>query len=279
MFKNDNDNTTHRKKIYKIFLKYNLFEKSRKSQITIFVILALIIVIAVLIIFAFRNPPKPVPIVQKNPHAYIEACTRQAVEEALTILMPQGGDINPKGTIRYNGTDIVYHCYINEYYKKCYNQRPLLIEHIEKEITNYIQPKVANCFLGLQNNLKGQYDEIKSGDMKITTRLFPKHVVVDIDKDFKMVKGGEVSELYKFNKFRMDMINPIYDLAHISMEISNQEAKYCNFDSLGFMILYPDYNIDSKITGDSDTIYKVKERSTNQEFTFAVRSCKMPPGF
>ena len=91
-----------------------------------------------------------------------------------------------------------------------------------------------------------------------------------------MTRGDRIQS---FSEFETSLANPIYDLSKVAMEISNQEAEYCNFDSLGFMIIYPKYDINKLRTGDSDTVYKVEDLTTNQEFKFAIRSCALPPGF
>jgi hypothetical protein len=75
------------------------------------------------------------------------------------------------------------------------------------------------------------------------------------------------------------MLDPIYDFADISMEVGNQQAKYCYFDSLGYMILNPSFNIEETITSDSDKIYVITERATNHKYQFATRSCPLPPGY
>jgi hypothetical protein len=167
-------------------------------------------------------------------------------------------------------------CYNPDFYKRCVNQRPLFVEHIEAEITNYITPQVTSCFDKVENNLRTRYDNVEAGEMTLTTRLYPKQVVVEINKKISASRGDQIRT---FERFRMNMVHPIYDLAKLTMEISNQEARYCNFDDLGYMILYPQYDIASTITGDSDTIYVVKERSTNQQFKFATKSCLLPAGF
>jgi len=250
-------------------------EKNKSSQITIFVIVAVLLVVLIVIIFFSKISLKKEVIDENNPQPYIESCVREATEDAIKILSEHGGDINPKGFVKYNGTDIVYLCYTNNYYQYCTNQRPLLVEHIEKEISNYITPIVKECFINLENNLKKRYD-VETEDMKLTTKLYPNQVVVEINKKFRIYRENKKRE---FEYFKMNIVSPIYNFAEIATEVSNQEAKYCNFDHLGFMILYPRFDIESTITGESDRIYVITERSTNQKFHFAIRSCPLPPGY
>lgn len=253
--------------------------KNKKSQITIFIILALIIVVGILIIFLLRAPTKVTmgkTYDENNPQSYIEQCTRDAVQDAIDILSPQGGDIVPGGSVRYDGVDRVYLCYSNDFYKRCVNQRPLLVEHIEKEITNFIFPKVEDCFKSLEMKLESRYPNIETSDMKLKTRLYPRQISIEIDKKFKMSRENQIRD---FNHFKINMIHPLYNFAEIGMEIANQQAQYCHFDDLGFMIFYPSFDVTSVKTGDSDNIYTITERATNQKFTFATRSCLLPPGF
>lgn len=249
--------------------------KSNKAQVTIFIILALILVVSIVLAFLLIKKPSTSLGDEENPQAYIESCTNDVVEEAVEMLLENGGDLEPKGGLLYNGKEITFLCYNKEYYKPCVNQRPMLIEHIENEITSYIKPRVSNCFQSLESGLESRYD-IETGIMELETKLQKGKVVVNIKKDFKMTRGDKVQS---FSKFKTSLIHPIYDLSKVAMEISNQEAEYCNFDSLGFMIIYPKYDIYKFRTGDSDTIYRVEDLTTNQEFKFAIRSCALPAGF
>ena len=249
--------------------------QNKKSQITIFIILGLIIVVGFFIVFLLMKPPEVKVIDEKNPQAFIESCTREGVEEAIELLSKGGGDISPKGFIAYEGEEITYLCYNANFYDPCINQRPLLVEHIEREITNHVTPIIAGCFNDLENKLEGRYDVEVSG-MKVKTTLQSKNVVVKISKEFKMTRKGESRD---FTEFRMHMANQIYDLAKIAMEIVNQEISFCNFDELGFMILNPKYDITKFITGEADVIYTITNLETDQKFTFAVRSCKLPEGY
>ncbi len=265
-------NKTNNKKISRTNKKLG-----KKGQITVFIILALVIIVIIAIIFLLKKPPKSIVINENNPQAYIDSCTREAVEEAITILSMNGGDIIPKGSVLYDGRERTYLCYNSEYYKPCINQRPMLIEHIESLITNYTTPKIANCFNNLQSEFEGRYDIEIAPNMEIKTKLQPKQVSIEINRDFKMTRKDATHE---FKSFKVNILHPIYDLAKIATEITNQESKYCNFDNLGYMIIYPDYEIKVERAGsrDEDKIYIISERVSEKEFVFAIRSCLLPPG-
>ncbi len=247
----------------------------KKSQVTIFIILGLILVVTFAVVFLLFKPPEAKVADEENPQAFIESCTREATNEAIELLSKRGGDISPVGFISYKDEEITYLCYNDNFYEPCINKRPLLVEHIENEITKHITPIVADCFLDLETRLEKRYD-VDTSRMDVTTILHSKNVEVNINKLFEITRKEESRD---FNEFNMYLVHPIYDFAKLAMEISNQESRYCNFDELGFMILNPRYDITKFITGDADIVYNLKDLETNQKFTFAVRSCKLPAGY
>ena len=114
-------------------------ERNKKGQLTIFIIIAIIIVAVLLFLFY----PRIKTIVSgPSPSSYIEKCTEDATKEVLEKLEAQGGSLTPENYILYEDNKVDYVCYTNEYYKRCTMQKPFLKQDIEKEITEYIEPKV-----------------------------------------------------------------------------------------------------------------------------------------
>lgn len=249
-----------------------------RGQVTIFIIFALIIVVIIAIIFLLKLKTNVVMqiINENNPQGSIETCTKQAVEDALERITINGGDINPGFSVKYKNDDIVYICYSGEYYRPCAYQRPLLVEHIQRELVNDITPKIEDCFQKLKMKIGESSSVTDSPGIKVFVNLFPKHIGIKIEKNFRIERGDSS---VSFDKFNIVMLHPIYDFADIAMEVGNQQAKYCYFDSLGYMILNPSFNIEETITADNDKIYVVTERATNYKYQFAARSCPLPPGY
>jgi hypothetical protein len=256
--------------------KLSITPHNKRSQITIFIILGLIIIVLVILFFLLRSSPETKVFDENQPHAYIETCIKESLEKSINVLSIHGGDINPKGSVLYEDIEVSYLCYNNNYFKPCTNQRPLLIEHIENEITDYITPKVETCFQELRANFEKRYDVDLETNMELTTKLQPKNVYVEIKRELKTTRDGKTQS---FDDFKVHINHPIYDLAEISMNIVNQESQFCDFDVLGYMILYPEYDVTKDLSGDSNLIYTVTERSTDQKFRFAIRGCLMPPSF
>lgn len=253
----------------------------RRSQVTIFIIVAIILIAAVVGFFLIFYKIKPQifkPSITE-PQSYIDKCAKDAASEAIEIMMPQGGYIEPRNYRLYKNDKIAYLCYTNLFYKTCVMQEPVYIKHLEDEITEYIAPKIESCFQYLKEELEKQDYKIDMGDMKTATELATKIVRINIERVFVMSKNEETR---KFDLFKTAFNSPLYNLAITAIEIANQEAKYCNFEYLGYMVFYPEFNIDKKSVGqgqEASKIYIIQDRYTGKKLNIAIRSCAIPAGF
>src|SRR3989344_2411749 len=78
--------------------------------------------------------------------------------------------------------------------------------------------------------------------------------------------------------FNFEIRHPLYELALVANEIASQEAKYCYFEYVGYMILYPEFDIKKTALSDSTKIYTILHKDSNSEMNIAIRSCAIPPG-
>lgn len=253
------------------------FAKSKRSQVTFFIIAAIVIIALIILFILFRNSIsipgfKPsMPSIQDD----LSTCTKKAVSDAVNIMLPQGGYIQPELFKMYKDNKISYLCYTQSYYLPCINQQPKYIEHLSAEIKKYIQPKIEDCFYKIEQDYRDKQYTVDSSQATFTVNLFPKQIRVDIDKKIEISKNDENK---KYDKFSAKVDSPIYDLGVIANEIVNQESKFCYFEYLGFSILYPQFSVE-KIDLNSDSkIYNIKDKYTGKELVFAVRSCALPAG-
>ncbi len=257
--------------------KRNKMIINKKAQVTIFIIFALILVVIIALIFVLSKPvPEVIEKDAKNPQQYIDVCVREGVKQALDIIMPQGGFLEPLNYQLYKNNRVAYLCYTEKYYTACTNQHPAYIKDIENEINNYIQPIVRDCFTSLKQTLEKQNYNIEQGAESIKVNLKTKQVEVIIDKNFIMKKGSDVNE---YKQFTSKLNNPAYDLVLIAIEIANQEARFCNFEYVGYAALYPLYRIDKTRIGEDIKIYTITEKSSQEKLNIAIRSCIIPSGF
>jgi len=253
----------------------------KRAQITVFIIIGIVIIAAIVFYFLIAN--KKIPIITQpvmaDPQSYIEKCARDAASEAIDVMLPQGGWINPPHFRLFENNKIQYLCYTNLFYRSCVFQEPLYIRHLEDEITDDISPKVDKCFRDLKSALNDEGQEVEMGSLAIDTELGTGFVRVNIDRNFLISKSGESR---KIESFRTVFNSPLYKLAIVGQEIANQEARFCYFEYVGFMILYSDFSIVKKNIGsglDASKIYTIEDRYTKKKLNIAVRSCAVPPAF
>lgn len=255
--------------------------RGKRSQIAIFVIIAVIILAT--IIFFFLVSEKKVPTVSKptmtDPEQYIEKCARDAASRAIDFMMPQGGYIAPSHYKLYENNKVQYLCYTNLFYETCRNLEPIYIGHLQQEITQNITPVVEDCFAELKKQLVDSGYTVDTGTMSLETELLTGTARVNIDRKFVISKQGETR---RFDKFSSVFNSPLYGLAIVAQEIANQEAKYCNFEYVGFMLLYPKFSIDKKAVGsgkESSKIYIIGDTNSGKKLNIAIRSCAFPESF
>ena len=257
----------------------------KRGQVTIFVIAAIIIVALILMFLFLKTTPKP-DITEKpevNINNYLEICLDEKMRETINLILSQGGYVEPKFAFDFKFENepvkkISYLCYIENYYLPCINQEPVLLNKINNEIRKNIEEDVWGCFDSFTRDLsnQGYTVTVNSVGRKFNISLVPNRIVIDIYNDLTLTRQNETT---RHKEFKTTFTTNLYDLAVVAQEIVSQESVYCNFNALGFMIYYRDFDIDKYRTGDSKIIYTIKHKNTNEKFRFAVRTCVIPPGF
>lgn len=251
-----------------------------KAQVTIFIIIAILIVALVLLFFLLRGsiiPGEPGGY-DENPNIALGDCLDVPIKDGIELISSQGGNIEPLFYKDFKFSDepapvkITYLCYNVNDYIPCINQEPMLIQHLKDEMYNYISDDVKRCFDDIASNLDRQGYTVDATYRDFEIDLISKKVIVDIDAKLIITKG---SESKTYDGFKITESSRFYDLALVVQEIVNQEVKYCNFENLGYMLLHPNIKITEKTVSNESMIYIVKSRKTEEEFTFAVRSCAL----
>jgi hypothetical protein len=149
----------------------------------------------------------------------------------------------------------------------------MFIEHLESEIKEIIKPKVEFCFDSWKQDMEKKNYLIDMQETNFEIELKPKQVEIKINKEISINKNNENKKIEGFN---IKIINPIYDLASIAIEIANAEAKDCEFDYLAYKNKYQRFNIAKAFTEDNTKIYTI---GNEVKLNIATRSCAMPGGF
>ncbi len=253
---------------------------NKKAQITIYIILAILIVVVIVLLFFLLSEKNIIPTETtsfEEPIHYIQKCVKDNVQEAVAIMLPQGGYVDSEKRVSklYKDINRTYLCYALNNYRTCVTQDPMYISSIEQEITNYIEPKIDNCFDSLRQELQANEYNVNMQGLEISTELLQGRIRINVNREFTMSKNQATKN---FKDFDTEVKSRLYDIAIVAQEIASQEAKSCYFEYQGFMIFYPDFDINKFTTSDDIKIYSVRHKKTNEELVFAIRSCAIPPG-
>lgn len=259
--------------------------KDKRGQITIFVILAIAIVIVLLLLFLGRDGFTSL-IRGKAPVEQIKDCAEDYVREVAEVISIQGGSLEPEFYYSYKGEKIEYLCYTEENYKQCVMQKPLLKQGIEREIKNYIEPKIKGCINGVKTDLEKDGYRVDVGDVNVNVELVPDNILVYVKSELSLTKDS--TESYK--SIKTDVSSNLYEFAMIASSILNWEARYGDSETMNYMLYYPSIKVEKKIQGDgtkiyilsargsSDSIYLPADTNSLDKFRFAVRSVVIPSG-
>lgn len=249
--------------------------KNKGAQVTIFFIIAIVIVAFIAIIFVFSKRVIVPSVEIANPQERIESCAKDAVIESTDLIIKQGGFVESKNFKIFNNNKIEYLCENTGNYKPCINQHPLLLEEIKKEILDYSYSRIDQCFSTIKEEYEKRQYHVVMEPMNISVSLATNRIYLFIARDLTLSKQEKTE---RFKDFRIEINNPLYDLTKVATEIGNQEAKFCYFEYVGYMILYPRFSIKKVALSDSTKVYSIKDKHSNKEMNIAVRGCAIPPG-
>ncbi len=246
---------------------------SKRSQVTVFVILAIAIVIVLIVLFVGRDRLFSV-FTPESPINQIKTCAQEPVEEAIEILKLQGGSLEPELYYLYQGNKVEYLCYTDANYKNCVMQKPLLKQSIEKEIKSYAEPRIKNCINSVVDELRNKGYVVSMTSPDISFSLVPNNIMIDINTNLQITKDS--TESYK--SIKTDVSSKLYDMVMIASSISNWEARYGDSETMTYMMYYPSLKVEKKKQGEGTTVYILTDRDSDDKFMFASRSLVIPAG-
>ena len=254
----------------------------KRGQVTIFLIIG-IVLLAVVVIFFFLNKqdilnPNQIEVNQKE---FLQTCMEERITETVNLIAIQGGSINPTLKKTYDLEDglgkknISILCYNQNFYTPCINQEPMLVNHVREEIEKNISQDVKQCFDDLVISLNKKGFETSALYKGFEIKLQPDKVILEIYGEITTTRTDETK---KEKDFEIIVKSKFYNLVIVAQEIISQEARFCHFENLGYMLFYKNFNIDKFKTGDFYIFYTVEDRDSQEKFRFAIRGCAIPPG-
>jgi uncharacterized protein (UPF0333 family) len=246
---------------------------NKRGQVTVFIILGIVILVAVFLVFYFLGDnikrQSEVNVVfdesslepLKN---YVEDCIESKGNEAIDLVLKNGGMINPGLYYTYNENKVNYLCYTDNF-EPCINKHPFVDKMIENEITNYLNSNIQGC-IDL-NEIRNEGYEISEGQVSLNVDLTSYNMIVDVYYPITISKAGtEVTE----SRFSHSFNVPLGKFAEVAEDVVKEEILYGTSFNQIYETLHDEVTIIPFSVGDTK-IYTIKERGYDSEFIFAVR--------
>jgi hypothetical protein len=240
-----------------------------RGQITIFILIGILIVSAVLIFFLWA---KPTYFSDGVGVKGFEGCVEDALESGISELEGKAGFISPDFSYAYQGEEITYLCYTNDYYQTCTVQVPFLKNVFDDNLEALIRDEVDACYGASLDSLRAQGYEVTSGTVDYNVEIEPGVVRLEIDAPTSVGSSN-------FARFNVEANSPVYEMVMIATSILQFETKYGDADVSSMMIYYPDYYIQKVKRGEGTTIYILEHKIFGNKFKFASRSLVWPAGY
>ena len=244
----------------------------KKGQVTLFIIIAIVILGVVILLF---YPRIKIYFVPSEPVSFVQECIEEKVNEAISRVSVQGGSIEPGFSLSYQGDKIEYLCYTNQYLKTCVMQRPLLLEHIEREIEDYVKPTAKSCVDGLKDEMEKRGYDVVSRYNGVDIEIVPKNIIITLDADVTLTKDS----VQKYDGFEIKKASILYNFIMLTNSILNYEARFGDSETTAYMLYYPNIVVEKFKLGDGSKVYTLRNVETQEEFRFATRSLSWPGGY
>lgn len=253
--------------------------RNKSSQITIFVIVALVIIAGMIIYFIAKNPGEINISPSDNPRGYIDDCVAKALSNVEDSLIKNNGFFDlTGGYINYDNTRVPYYCFASTELSLCTSKHSALSNEIKKEIYSELKPKVDKCFNDVKEQLKNY--NYKEGSMNLSIEVTPKKIQIKIIKEISYYKN---EQKISFNRFDNFINSPLFEFIFLTNEIVNQELdcrcgeESCNADMVKLSMDNREFEITKPYYLNHDEIYSIKEVLSGKKINFAVRNCYREP--
>ncbi len=249
---------------------------NNKGQIAIFIIVGVLIFVSLTVFFLVRDTEVTLPTgTEFGPERFMGSCVRQSLRETTDLMLTQGGFVNPKNAVVSNGTTVTYLCKNINYYESCIAQHPAYLSELQEELRAQLVNDIPSCLDSLKTELERRNYDVQLGEYDAKVTLKPEIVDVSIPIELTLTKNDVVQRISQLDT---SLRIPLYNLGRVANELVSQEARFCYSEYVGYMLLYPSYDIRVKTLSDTTKVYSVTHLPTDKTLQFAIRGCVIPAG-
>ena len=197
----------------------NKRELSKRSQVSIFIIIAIVIVAIIGLFFMFRGSPENKPTSQifdiSSFKPYVDECLRSVSKEAVFSIGEHGGYyFVPENSLNYISYNVPI--YMDKKEKFVPSK-----EVVEKELGSYIKDALPICF-DYFSGFKASGYSVSLGEIQISPKIKEDSIDINAKIPLTIKKGESTNEYEDFST----TVKPVYlpKLLALSNDIVNEEA-------------------------------------------------------
>ncbi len=193
------------------YLKH--FASCKRSQVTIFIIIAIFITVLVAIFFILKdnNQKNKIPEDFENVYQKVQECLEETATEGTYFIAAHGGYYN----VPFNSSIIYFTDDIPYYYLENKNLVPA-IKDIESELENYISKNLESCMdlefyksQGLYIEIKGYTTLVNINEANINIKMLDS-ITINKENDTTILENIEVnikSDLYNLYQTSIELVD------------------------------------------------------------------------
>jgi len=207
---------------------------SKKAQITIFIIVALLIVASIVVVFILINrgiifeKPEDAGVEQ-----FIERCSRNALEDVVDGVIKNGGvaSFEDKSVYEYNGKRYFkpVSFYLNM--EPGATSYPLLTRLIAQDIEENLSVFIESCFNSLDDELRLKGFDVSEGSApSVGVVILERAVMVNISRQMTIQKSDFVQSFDSFNARISSPLGEFITVARIVIDeaLDTGNVPYCD---------------------------------------------------
>ncbi len=246
---------------------------NKRGQVTIFVIVGIMILVTIFLVFYFlgdriKKQSDVETVFDESSleplQDYVGRCIEEHGNEAIDLVLKQGGMINPVVYYNYEDNKINYLCHTNTF-NSCENKYPFVDNLIENEIKNYLLNKLPGC-IDLSDIRNSGYN-VEAGTLSLDLDVSNYKTIATVYYPVTISKGEtKITE----SRFVEEFDVPLGIFAETAEDVVDEEILFGTFFNQIYEANHPEITVIPFSVG-ATKIYKIKIRNYNDEFIFAVR--------
>ena len=251
--------------------------KNKSAQVTIFIILGILIVAGIILYFVLSGNFSVTSGPSENPKAYMQKCVTDSVIASQDAILQANGfpARNLTNYILYNKEKIPYLCSVSMFYIACVPQEPALLNKIQTTMEDKVAIDTESCWQSLKQDYSRKGYSAEENDSGINLSIERGFVQVSLNKVLYLTKDQDSIQL---KDLVFQQPSPMFGLIDLEQTIVNYESTYCGFDALKWMQSENTILISTTRTSDQTKVYTIKDRETQKQIKFAIKTCVLPAG-